>query len=421
MTNQTIRIPIGQAVAGVVNTDETVSSINLRLSSGGGAVYNGTHIGDGVYEFTNVASGSYKVFSGSSELTKISWVIVGESTAVLVDGSGQVVANLLTFTTGISTNAISERTSGSGVTIDGVLIKDSLDVSGIVAKSGSQTVAGLKSFSNGVATDTIAEVTSDTGVTVDGILLKNDLTTSNIQSLSGDQTVTSVKTYSASNMPLTTAGRTYSSPRQLVDKELLDATFSNTSTIPMSPNTIYYLPQRAGDTYSETTLPLCANSFSAGGNSPSSTNRCKIFITAEEQLQITPADATWLQDYVDIVCQGGQAFISLVNSGTSHTNDIRIYNAWLNAGITNQEFINYTFDSCFFNLTSSNNLTLNNVTIKGIVVIKMGSGTLTLTNCKGGGIIMTNAGYSSIPKPVVTGTTPAQIISEINSNNLGSL
>jgi len=197
MTNQTIRIPIGQAVAGVVNTDETVSSINLRLSSGGGAVYNGTHIGDGVYEFTNVASGSYKVFSGSSELTKISWVIVGESTAVLVDGSGQVVANLLTFTTGISTNAISERTSGSGVTIDGVLIKDSLDVSGIVAKSGSQTVAGLKSFSNGVATDTIAEVSSSVGVTIDGILLKDDLTTSNIQSLSTSQTVTGAKLHNA--------------------------------------------------------------------------------------------------------------------------------------------------------------------------------------------------------------------------------
>lgn len=374
-----ITVAIGQVVGSNWQPTTGLTTVNLRLSPFSSPAYTmDSALGDGIYKFNDVAvDGDYKVFVGNVEQTYFGMICLGKDGAVLI--------------------------------------------------TGNQTIAGTKTFSQqivanaGFKTDTIAENSSGVGVTIDGVLIKDNLTTSNIQSLSGDQTVTSVKTYSASNMPLTTAGRTYSSPRQLVDKELLDATFSNTSTIPMSPNTIYYLPQRAGDTYSETTLPLCANSFSAGGNSPSSTNRCKIFITAEEQLQITPADATWLQDYVDIVCQGGQAFISLATSGTSHTNDIRIYNAWLNAGITNQEFINYTFDSCFFNLTSSNNLTLNNVTIKGIVVIKMGSGTLTLTNCKGGGIIMTNAGYSTIPAPVITGTIPAQIISEINSNNLGSL
>lgn len=374
-----IVVAIGQVVGSNWQPSTGLSNVNLRIDPFTTAAYTSTgDIGDGMYLFPDVVlDGEYRVYVGSSEQTYFGTLCIGKATAVLITGT-QTIA-------------------------------------------GVKTASGQWVFSAGFKTDTIAENSSGVGVTIDGVLIKDNLTTSDIQSLSTAQTVASVKTYSASNMPLTTAGRTYSSPRQLVDKELLDATFSNTSTIPMSPNTIYYLPQRAGDSYSETTLPLCANSFTASGNAPSSTNRCKVFITAEEALQIIPADATWLQDYVDIVSQGGQAFISLANSGTSHTNDIRIYNTWLNAGITNQEFINYTFDSCFFNLTSSNNLTLNNVTIKGIVVIKMGSGTLTLTNCKGGGIIMTNAGYSSIPKPVITGTTPAQIISEINTANLGDL
>lgn len=374
-----ITVAIGQVVGSNWQPTTGLTTVNLRLSPFTSETYTmDSALGDGIYKFNDVATdGDYKVYVGNVEQTYFGMICLGKDGAVLITGN-QTIAGIKTFT--------------------------------------QQIVA-----SAGISTDTISEKTASAGVTIDGVLIKDNLTTSDIQSLSTAQTVASVKTYSASNMPLTTAGRTYSSPRQLVDKELLDATFSNTSTIPMSPNTVYYLPQRAGDSYSETTLPLCANSFTASGNAPSSTNRCKVFITAEEALQIIPADATWLQDYVDIVCQGGQAFISLANSGTSHTNDIRIYNAWLNAGITNQEFINYTFDSCFFNLTSSNNLTLNNVTIKGIVVIKMGSGTLTLTNCKGGGIIMTNAGYSSIPKPVITGTTPAQIQSEINSANLGDL
>ena len=152
MTGQTIRIPIGQSVLGVVNTDETVSNINLRLSSGGGAVYNGTHIGEGVYEFTNVSSGSYKVFTDSTELVKISWVIVGEADAVLITGN-QPIAGVKTasdqwvFSTGFKTDTIAEKTSNAGVTIDGVLIKDSLNGSAIVTTGAvNQDIQGIKTF-----------------------------------------------------------------------------------------------------------------------------------------------------------------------------------------------------------------------------------------------------------------------------------
>jgi len=69
-------------------------------------------------------------------------------------------ANTFTALSGssIATNTIAETTAGSGVTIDGLLIKD-----GAVASGG------------GVITDTITESTPAAGVTIDGLLLK-DLT-----------------------------------------------------------------------------------------------------------------------------------------------------------------------------------------------------------------------------------------------------
>lgn len=373
-----ITVAIGQVVSSNWQPTTGLTTVNLRLSPFAVATYTmDSPLGDGVYKFNDVIlDGDYKVFVGDIEQTYFGMICLGKSGAVLI--------------------------------------------------TGNQTIDGVKTFTQqivltaGVKTNTISENTADAGITIDGVLIKDSLDASNIQSLSTAQTVTAKKTYSASNMPETTAGRTYSSPRQLVDKELLDTTFSGGSTIPMSPNTIYYLPQRTADQYSQTTLTACATFFNDSGNAPSSINRCKVFITAEEALQITPADATWLQDYVDIVAQGGQAFISLANSGTSHTNETRIYNVWLNAGTTVQSFTNYTFDSCFFNLTASNNISFISCTFKGICIIKMGSGTLTITNGKGGGIVMTNAGVSGVPSPVITGTTPAQIQSEIPTANLGT-
>ena len=58
----------------------------------------------------------------------------------------------------VKTDIISEKTSGAGVTIDGVLIKD-----------------GGVSFADGaaLAADVISEKTSAAGVTVDGALIKD--------------------------------------------------------------------------------------------------------------------------------------------------------------------------------------------------------------------------------------------------------
>jgi len=56
--------------------------------------------------------------------------------------------------------------------------------------AGAQTITGVKSFSATPKTDAIAEKTSDTGVTIDGILLKDDLDTSGIVGKATAQTLT---------------------------------------------------------------------------------------------------------------------------------------------------------------------------------------------------------------------------------------
>ena len=66
------------------------------------------------------------------------------------------IAELAKFRGGVSVDTISELSSASGVTIDGVLLKD-----------------GAVSAASGVSTNTISEYASGSGVTVDGVLLKD--------------------------------------------------------------------------------------------------------------------------------------------------------------------------------------------------------------------------------------------------------
>ena len=75
---------------------------------------------------------------------------IREVMADLADVSDGTVALESPAADSLSTDTINEKTSATGVTVDGVLLKDSQ-----------------------VTTDTINEKTADTGVTVDGVLLKD--------------------------------------------------------------------------------------------------------------------------------------------------------------------------------------------------------------------------------------------------------
>jgi len=70
------------------------------------------------------------------------------------------ISELAKFRGGVSVDTITELTSASGVTIDGILLKDS----SVTATSR-------------VSTSTITESASGSGVTIDGILLKDNVIT----------------------------------------------------------------------------------------------------------------------------------------------------------------------------------------------------------------------------------------------------
>lgn len=88
----------------------------------------------------------------------------------------RITANTFTALSGstIATNTIAETSAGSGVTVDGVLLKD-----------GGAVFADAAT----VEVDTINEATSAAGVTVDGVLLKDGIVGA-IQAITGDGAIT---------------------------------------------------------------------------------------------------------------------------------------------------------------------------------------------------------------------------------------
>jgi len=105
-----------------------------------------------------------------------------DSSVVHLSGA-ETVTGQKDFSGGIKSDNILESTLDAGVTVDGVLIKDGLvdgmDVStlavdsSVVHLAGTETVTGDKSFSGALKVDTVSELTLDAGVTVDGVLIKD--------------------------------------------------------------------------------------------------------------------------------------------------------------------------------------------------------------------------------------------------------
>ena len=154
-------------------------TVTLRVNPYSGTTYSLTEVGTtGVYGIATVNDGQYKLYIGGAEQTAYQTFWIGDSAPRF--------------------DTIAERTAATGVTIDGVLIKDSLNASSIMALTGNQECAGVKSFQGSIKTNTISEYGAGSGVTIDGIGLIDDLDTSNIVTKSAvDQTIAGVKTFSA--------------------------------------------------------------------------------------------------------------------------------------------------------------------------------------------------------------------------------
>ena len=122
---------------------------------------------------------------------------------VVGDVAGNITGPVFCATTRVETDTIAEKTGGAGVTVDGVLLKDGDvtgdltgdvvgDVTGNVVGDVAGNITGpVFCATTRVETDTIAEKTGGAGVTVDGVLLKDsnvtgDLTGNVLGNVNGD-------------------------------------------------------------------------------------------------------------------------------------------------------------------------------------------------------------------------------------------
>ena len=100
----------------------------------------------------------------------------------------------------LSADTIGEKTSATGVTIDGVLLKDNAISANDISSNNLQVRAGYKLY-----VDTIDESSAGAGVTIDGVLLKDNNVTCTDLTASGTTTVTTQSATDNSTKIATTA------------------------------------------------------------------------------------------------------------------------------------------------------------------------------------------------------------------------
>ena len=100
----------------------------------------------------------------------------------------------------LSADTIGEKTSATGVTIDGVLLKDNDISANDISSNNLQVRAGYKLY-----VDTINESTDSSGVTIDGVLLKDNNVTCTDLTASGTTNVTTQSATDNSTKIATTA------------------------------------------------------------------------------------------------------------------------------------------------------------------------------------------------------------------------
>ena len=160
------KIPITTVSGGSI-VPVTTGYYALRVSPYSTNTHSGSHVANGVWDFGAVADGTYQLYYSADNWVTESKV---DNFGTRYIGTASPTFDTAIASTKVETDTISEKTSGSGVTIDGLLIKD-----------------------GGISLDTLSEKTSGAGVTIDGVLLKdNAVTCSGSSSFTGGCAFTSV-------------------------------------------------------------------------------------------------------------------------------------------------------------------------------------------------------------------------------------
>lgn len=117
-------------------------------------------------------SGATLSDTGVLTVTEVSTDTISEKTAA----AGVTIDGVLLKDSAVTTDTINEKTAAAGVTVDGVLLKDSAvntDTINEKTSAAGVTIDGVLLKDSAVTTDTINEKTSGAGVTIDGTLLKD--------------------------------------------------------------------------------------------------------------------------------------------------------------------------------------------------------------------------------------------------------
>jgi hypothetical protein len=111
----------------------------------------------------------------------------------ITTGSGVTVEGVLLKDSIVSVDTINEQSINTGVTIDGVLLKDSIVSTDTINEQSTGvgvTIDGVLLKDSIVSTDTINEQSTGVGVTVDGVLLKDSIVSTNTISPKSGTTTT---------------------------------------------------------------------------------------------------------------------------------------------------------------------------------------------------------------------------------------
>ncbi len=394
----TFALPVGlENVDGSINVDETISTINLRAYPYTTPTYPGNLIDHGVYQFTGVESGEYKVYTDNDPLTIFGIIKVGEHNAVMITGN-QTIAGVKTFSNqmvlsaGVQTDTISEKTSATGVTIDGVLIKDSLDGSGIVAKTGNQTIAGLKTFSNDIETDYIYEDTANAGVT-----FPDDPTTVGTLVLTQIGSNFSLGGYFGTGVPTPVTGS------GIANKTYVDS--MAIAPFQESVNKIRCLPggsEKTGQVYTTYANAMQYALAVAGIDHRMCIEFDGMGTAGYNYINMSNAGGAYIDDYIHLKAINQDILlippatdtVGVTTLGNSKIDNFTIYKDDSGVDVV---FENLEFNNCSFNLTVLT-ATFTNCRFKNcdIIVNDDEDGTATFTTCKGTANSNQNFGSSPI-------------------------
>ena len=362
----TYKLTVGKVSGGNFQPDNAYTDLNLRKSpyTTRESTQTAGTITDGLYEFLNVSDGDYKVYDGNTEQTNMGIIPIGEDQAVTITGN-QTVAGTKTFSSqivvshadGIKLDKIQEYTAAAGVTIDGILLKDSLDLSGIVSKSGSQQIDGDKTFTGNLISE-------------------------------GNFSIASGAVGTIEDAPTTA--------KHIVNKEYADALAI--TPFQQSPNVVRLIPNGTQETNKVYTNYATAlyNAWSFAD----STRRMTIMVegmgTGAATIAITDAGggAGFINDYITVRGISQQQTrltvpddtLTVTTLGNSSFENLTMI---LTGGSADPIFEKLVFNNVFFDL-DVNSVTFTNCEFRNCTV-KITTGAPTYTNCKGSGVYSTGS------------------------------